>query len=167
MLSCHLCLLISCHYLVFWILSFDCFPCLITWYSTYFTFYRNGYITYSLKHTLISLHHPIVNLNNHLINEKLFSYCMAAQYRSTYFYLTRPFFLLDVLGLFLNYKRSIYTIISTRNTHIGISNNFKILQLYLKLNVFWISLVLLNSFIAIKDLRPRHSLKLEEQFLSL
>jgi len=32
MLSCHLCLLVSCDDLVFWILSFDCTFCLIAWY---------------------------------------------------------------------------------------------------------------------------------------
>jgi len=32
MLSCHLCLLISCYSLVFWILSFDCSFCLVAWF---------------------------------------------------------------------------------------------------------------------------------------
>jgi len=32
MLSCHLCLVISCNFLVFWSLSFDCSLCLIAWY---------------------------------------------------------------------------------------------------------------------------------------
>jgi len=40
MLSCHLCLLISCYSLVFWILSFDCSFCLIAWYLYFLPFYE-------------------------------------------------------------------------------------------------------------------------------
>jgi len=36
MLFCHLCLLISCYSLVFWILSFECFFCLIAWYLYFY-----------------------------------------------------------------------------------------------------------------------------------
>jgi len=39
MLSCYLCLLISCDSLVFWILSFDCSFCLIAWYRYIIYFY--------------------------------------------------------------------------------------------------------------------------------
>jgi len=39
MLSCHLCLLISCYSLVYCVLSFDCSFCLSAWYL-YFLFYR-------------------------------------------------------------------------------------------------------------------------------
>jgi len=65
MLSCHLCLLISCDSLVFWILSFDCSFCLIAWYL-YFLLYNiardnkqsNNYISchfhgYNMKRVIV------------------------------------------------------------------------------------------------------------------
>jgi len=39
MLFCHLCLLISCDSLVFWILSFDYSLCLFAWYLYFLLFY--------------------------------------------------------------------------------------------------------------------------------
>jgi len=38
MLSCHLCLLISCYSLVFCLLRFDCYFCLIAWYLYFLLF---------------------------------------------------------------------------------------------------------------------------------
>jgi len=50
MVSCHLCLLISCDSLVFWILSFDGFFCLIAWYLSIL------YIWNKRNHMLVLIH---------------------------------------------------------------------------------------------------------------
>jgi len=59
MLSCHLCLLVSCYSLVFWILGFGCSFCLITW-CLYFLLMK---IVYVSQHCILLLTDVVVNTN--------------------------------------------------------------------------------------------------------